>query len=295
MKAYQAQVAAAGAMAQTQPAGTVGGGGGVGGASAMMGGVNMMRSVGGSMTNAAMGGGSVSSGQFMHQSQPVFPGHIQPGLMPHPYLHPQMKQMQAQQLHHQSMQNATTEQQVRQQQQQAVAHALMTTQQQGYPPQNPGSAPFQQTRNITSQQQQQPAQQVQQAGQAQSSLASAAPQAPPSDTSLHMPPAHFPQAFPSAHPLSQQTPQHFPSALPPAGNHQALFQHLPGGVGGGGRADIGAAVQGRMMSQAVGAAALPGGTSASSGPQGSSAFTYGGNRVVQCWLCICYFVALPIA
>ena len=38
-------------------------------------------------------------------------------------------------------------------------------------------------------------------------------------------------------------------------------------------------VPGRMMSQAVGAAALPvvgGGGSASSGPQGSSAFTYGG-------------------
>ena len=43
--------------------------------------------------------------------------------------------------------------------------------------------------------------------------------------------------------------------------------------------DGGAAVPGRMMSQAVGAAALPvvgGGGSASSGPQGSSAFTYGG-------------------
>ena len=143
MKAYQAQVAAVGGMAQTQPVGTVGGGVGVGGASAMMGGVNMMRSVGGSMTNAAVGG-SVASGQFMPQSQPVFHGHIQPGLMPHPYLHPQMKPMQAQQFHHQSMQNASTEQQVHQQQQQAMAHALMTNQQQGYPPQNPGSAPFQQ-------------------------------------------------------------------------------------------------------------------------------------------------------
>lgn len=278
MKAYQAQIATAGMAHTQQPVGTVGGGG----ASAMMGGANMMRTVGGSMTNAAVGSGAAASvvgmtsagaggggGQFPHQSQAVFPGHIQPGVMHYPYLHPQIKQMPAQQFHHPSM-HAATEQQVHQQ------LAMMGNPPQGFPPHHPGSAHFQQPRNVQSQQQQHPAQQAQQV---QSSAPD--PLAPPQNTSFPGnqpgPLMHFPQAFPTAHPLSQQTPQHFPQALPSAVSHQALIQHFSGG----GRADVGAAaVQGRMMSQAVGATGAgvgPVGSAApSSGPQGNSAFTYGG-------------------
>ena len=217
MKAYQAQVAAAG-MAQTQP--TPG----------SMGGVNAMRAMGGMMTNAMVGG------QFVPQSQPVYSG--QPQQMP-PTAHAQMKPQQF----HPSMHAAPDHQHQRQ-------VPMMTGQQfQAPPPQNqapPNSTHFQP-------QQQQPRMQPPQHH---------PPAAPPSTTSF-MPqamtqppgPSHFPQAFPSAHPMTQP-PQHFPSALPPiSAGHPAFQQPLQGeGMHPG---------QSRMMSQAA------------AGAHGSSAFSYG--------------------
>ena len=257
MKMYQAQAAAAG-MAQTQPAGSVGGP------------INMARSVGGSMTNAAFGstGGAVgvsTGGHFVHQSQPVFTGQQAPPSS-HPYI-----QVKPQQFYPSGHISGTEQ-----------PRMMMTSQQQGYPPQaQPRPAHFQQPRmQLPPQQQQMPQAQPPPAPQSNTSFipGSQATSQPPG-------PSHFPQAFPSAHPM-MQPPPHFPSAHPSASansaNQPMLQQHLVGG-----RGDAAHQGPGRMMSHAAG---VVGGIS---GAPGSSAFTYGGMSVCPCCVrCISFIIIL---